>query len=330
MAAAMGEVCRITVQKGVRLLPAAEESTVNEGIHAWSLALQRKYNMSSVQLTSQATKLGSNKTTTTDTIVEEAVVASVPARAVIYSTYQAYLKSTPDRLLHDLAIASREGFTLGVKLVRGAYLASEPQRRLIWDTKEQTDAAYDIITKALLQRRVEDLYSLLPRYRKEQTSDPAEEKNEKSSTPDDVRIDEKYPDNQSEKNKWFSFPKVNLLLATHNKQSVLKAQKIQDANHTQDGSIPRTEVAFAQLQGMADELSCGLVAEKGVTPCDESNGSKAHVPWHPKVYKCLAWGTVEQCLTYLLRRADENKEAAARTEETKRAMTRELWRRIGI
>ena len=44
--------------------------------------------------------------------------------AVIYNTYQAYLKSTPSVLDQHLAEAEKDGFTLGLKLVRGAYILS--------------------------------------------------------------------------------------------------------------------------------------------------------------------------------------------------------------
>ena len=320
MATAMREVCNAASRKGVKLLPAAEGSATNTGIHEWSLALQQIHNMS---MKNRATKIGNP--------------AKASAAATVYSTYQAYLKSTPQRLLHDLKIASHNGFTLGVKLVRGAYLASEPQRDLIWDTKQQTDKAYDMITRALLQAQTKDLCAMAlhhPNYGREGVKAKEEEKTIFSS-PNEI------------KKKSFPFPNVNLLLATHNRHSVLEAQRLQalKAHERKQGRGERAtvEVAFAQLQGMADEISCGLVVDKmknnaeigdslSVSDNSNSNNNKrtfidAHCH-HPQVYKCLAWGTVEQCLGYLLRRADENKEAAGRTADTARAMTRELWRRI--
>lgn len=47
-----------------------------------------------------------------------------------------------------------------------------------------------------------------------------------------------------------------------------------------------------------------------------------------KVVKCMTWGTTTECLNFLLRRASENKEAALRTEDTRKAMGKELWRRL--
>ena len=226
----------------------------------------------------------------------------------------------------------------------------------MWDTKEQTDAAYNIIVRALLHRRIEGLHSLLPRQGSEETIKPVEGKHERwlNEEVDEIFVRDI---NKNQKTSRFLFPNINLLLATHNKQSVLEAQKlhvqqaqqVQVANQGQENPSPLVEIAFAQLQGMADEVSCGLVADKDRRPCLGSNssimenqstgsarGSLTRLPFtrnahrHPKVYKCLAWGSVEQCLNYLVRRADENKEAAGRTTDTRRAMAGELWRRIKV
>ena len=45
--------------------------------------------------------------------------------AVVVNTYQAYLEGTPVQLTSDLARARRQGWMLGAKLVRGAYLGEE-------------------------------------------------------------------------------------------------------------------------------------------------------------------------------------------------------------
>ncbi len=47
------------------------------------------------------------------------------ARAVVYNTHQAYLVGTPRRLALALRRADREGWLLGSKLVRGAYMVQE-------------------------------------------------------------------------------------------------------------------------------------------------------------------------------------------------------------
>jgi len=47
---------------------------------------------------------------------------------IIYNTYQMYLKDGPERLITDINNSKKQGFMLGIKLVRGAYLHSERKR----------------------------------------------------------------------------------------------------------------------------------------------------------------------------------------------------------
>jgi hypothetical protein len=251
MWSAMLATCDAAAAKNVALLPSAEEESWNPGYEKWTLSLQKLYN------------------------------TPEQGRAVLYTTYQCYLKAISKRLAENLAKAQKEGYIAGVKLVRGAYLNSEP-RHLIWETKEGTDANYDACAEAVLTQRWN-------------TSVPAP-----SSTPDTP------------------FPAVNIVLATHNLASVQKAQAIraaQLASSPSPTSLPR--LTYAQLQGMADEISQELVQDPAKVADVNS-----------KVVKCMTWGTTTQCLNYLMRRASENKEAASRTSDTRRAMGRELFRRF--
>lgn len=241
LASAIDGICQLAASRGVRLLFDAEQQALQPGIDDWTLEFMRKYN--------------------------------TPERAVVYGTYQAYLKATPTTLSRHLSAAREGGFTLGVKLVRGAYLGSDP-RHLIHDTKADTDAAYDGIAEALLRRQWNG-----------------------QLRPQDA-------------GKEAAFPNVNLVLATHNRDSVLKAQAILSEREIE------TEVAFAQLQGMADEVSCELVtAAKGTEK-------------KPNAYKYLVWGSTGECMKYLLRRAHENRDAVQRTRSGRDAMRSELLRRF--
>jgi hypothetical protein len=117
-----------------------------------------------------------------------------------------------------------------------------------------------------------------------------------------------------------NFPSVGLVLACHNLTSVRKAEAIR--HHQLLKGEPRIDMVHAQLQGMADEVSCELVqaarrakeAEKGTDV--------------PQAYKYLVWGTTGECLKYLLRRAQENRDAVQRTREGRNAMVGELARRM--
>ena len=74
-----------------------------------------------------------------------------------FGTYQAYLKECETKLHRDLDRASREGWHLGAKLVRGAYMVHERERARelgypdpIQPTAEATHASYDAAIRALL------------------------------------------------------------------------------------------------------------------------------------------------------------------------------------
>jgi proline dehydrogenase len=249
---AIDSVCNLAAKRGVRLLFDAEQQAVQAGIDAWTLEYMRKYNTS-------------------------------PGKAVIYGTYQAYLKATPSVLASHLAAAKKDGFTLGVKLVRGAYLGSDP-RHLIHDTKADTDTAYNGIAESLALRT----YNSILR--------PAEGEKE-------------YPD-------------IKVVLAGHNHTSVRKIQALRTLQAQQ--GLPQTELVYAQLQGMADEVSCELVQ---AGKAEEGREQRLAVDV-PKAYKYLVWGTTGECMKYLLRRAQENRDAVERTLEGRNAMAAELLRRV--
>lgn len=260
---AMREVCNAAAVKNVQLLAAAEEANTINAVHSWSLGLQREYN---------------NKT---------------PGKVVIYNTYQAYLRNMNEKLVSHLLDAKERGYTLGVKLVRGAYLATEPPGTL-WESKEETDACYDEVASSLLNRSFSD----------------------RLATP-----------HSASTTKLDSFPNINLVLATHNLVSTRKAQAIRKEQVERgEGLVPLT---YAQLQGMADEVSCELIAAGGPEDSkDQGLNEAARERLAPKVVKCMAWGSQKDCLNYLLRRAAENRDAAGRTIESRKAMGDEIWRRI--
>ncbi|KAH8807878.1 hypothetical protein F5884DRAFT_752454 [Xylogone sp. PMI_703] len=119
---ALDEICTRSKNRKIRILVDAESQRFQRGIARVTLELMRKYNRDGA--------------------------------ALIYNTYQAYLKGTPDLLQEHLEAASQDDFTLGLKLVRGAYIASD-ERSLIHDTKQDTDNAYNTIAQGALTKRQE-------------------------------------------------------------------------------------------------------------------------------------------------------------------------------
>ncbi|CAG8935001.1 unnamed protein product [Penicillium salamii] len=250
------KICDLAISRGVRLLVDAEERAVQPGIEAWIMKYQKYCN------------------------------SQTPGRAVFYGTYQAYLRSTPATLARHLETARAEGYTLGVKMVRGAYMKTDP-REIFWAKKEDTDKCYDEVVAALLTRKYN---SMLQAPTKENTD----------------------------------LPPVNVIIATHNRESVRKAHalRMEQATRNEDLGV---DVSYAQLQGMADEVSCELL--QGFENAEDSVGASPIDA--PNVFKLLTWGSVKECMGFLLRRAVENTEAVGRTKDSQVAMLAELKRRCG-
>lgn len=289
---ALTEICDLAKGKGVAILIDAEHHSLQAGIDNWSLSLQKIFN-------------------------------SKGGKAIIYGTYQAYLHSTPRTLSEHLSLADRESFILGVKLVRGAYLRSDP-RHLFWGSKLETDKVYDNIASALLRGEYNDTLKRLG------------------------------PDTQ------VHLPPVNLMLATHNHVSVLKALKMQESL-LRSGHDHIIELSYSQLMGMADEVGCELImagrtplppsssssssslspssstssSSSSSTSSPSSSSSSSSISGPPtaggmnaKVYKYLPWGSVGECMRYLVRRGEENRDALERTVEGRKALGGEIRRRI--
>lgn len=191
---------------------------------------------------------------------------------LISNTYQAYRIICEDLLKSHLQIAKDRGFVLGIKLVRGAYRATEPSG--IWGTKEATDNCFDGILSNLLCG---------------------------ASYAQDGGL-------------------YSLMIASHNRKSVELAQNLIQVTRSSPQVRPTnlTSVSFAQLQGMADELSMGLIKAAARDGSLEA----------PKVYKYAAFGTTRECIKYLMRRAQENIDASARSKENRDAVLHELKHRV--
>ncbi|KAK6221840.1 proline dehydrogenase [Colletotrichum tabaci] len=242
---ALNEIATTCKHRGIKIIVDAESTHFQRTIDRVTLELMRRFNREGT--------------------------------AAVYNTYQAYLKHTPDNIANHLSEAAKDGFTLGLKLVRGAYILSD-NRALIHDTKEDTDAAYNSISQGAVKRQIGEFGS----------QDPGSK----------------------------AFPSVDLLLASHNKESLFAALELHQERLR--SNLPTVPISFGQLHGMSDEVSFSLL--RAGSPRDGLEG--------PSVYKCSTWGTMGECLAYLLRRAVENRDAVLRTTDEHRAVKSECWRRI--
>ena len=257
---AMDRICEKAKARGVRIWVDSEQQSVQASIDRWTIPLMRKYNAKN-----------------TDT-------------PLIYNTLQAYLKQSRSKLKAQIAAAQQEGWTLAIKLVRGAYIDSDP-REVIHDTKEDTDNSYNSIVHDLLSGSPELGFS---------------------SSPSSIHN---------------STPKIHLFLAGHNPTSVNAAIDLMQTLSAA-GKL-KTKPEFGQLQGMADELGCSVLQRADeMRASDGKKGSTSAAV--PLVYKCLTWGSVQECMQYLLRRAVENSGGTARMKDGYAAYVAELRRRVGV
>ncbi|XP_028990360.1 hydroxyproline dehydrogenase [Betta splendens] len=184
----------------------------------------------------------------------------------IWNTYQCYLKESRSLLLEALRLSSEEGFGLGVKLVRGAYMDKErklaekegrpdPIHRCWEDTNDSYNGSLNELLGVISQK------------------------------PERYRI----------------------IVATHNEESVRRAAKwMEELGIDKDGG----SVCFGQLLGMCDHVSLTL-AKEGYA-----------------IYKSVPYGSVDDTLPYLVRRAQENRTVLQGIRKERDLLRRELRRRL--
>lgn len=245
---AMEKICERAASNGCRIWIDAEQQVLQKTIDQWAFDLMRRHNRPGKQ-------------------------------ALIYNTIQAYLKSSRDKLQHQLELSQKEGWRLGIKLVRGAYINNDVRER-IHDTKADTDASYNGIVEDVLRGSFPALAA-----RQE--------------------------------------PNLDILLAGHNSESIRRATHL--ATNLAAQSKLKVVPEFGQLQGMADEVGCELAQI-----ADDVKAHSAHqaTSFAPKVYKCLTWGSLQECMQYLARRLVENRGAADRMRVGAVEFRKELFRRI--
>ncbi|KAK6206867.1 proline dehydrogenase [Colletotrichum tabaci] len=118
---ALDEMCDEARKQGSRLWIDAEQQALQPQLDEWTIDLMRRHNRES--------------------------------KPLVYNTIQSYLKASKANAERHMALAAREGWSLGVKLVRGAYIENET-RSLIHDTKEDTDRNFDDITDMFISQRL--------------------------------------------------------------------------------------------------------------------------------------------------------------------------------
>ncbi|ONK57057.1 uncharacterized protein A4U43_C10F16170 [Asparagus officinalis] len=183
--------------------------------------------------------------------------------AMVLGTVQCYLRDAKERLAGIVEAAEREGFVVGVKLVRGAYTREREMAAAlgvespIHGSIGETHRCYDECASFMLER--------------------------------------------------IAGGSVSLVLATHNVESGKAAAAKAEELGISKGN---RNLQFAQLMGMADGLSLGL----------KNTGFQ--------VNKYLPYGTVDQVIPYLLRRAEENRGMLSASTLDRDILRKEIRRRM--
>merc|ERR1712106_660893 len=142
-------------------------------------------------------------------------------KAIVFNTYQCYLKEAHRNLIDDIEQANRQNFFFGAKLVRGAYMEQERSRAEALSyadpINEDFDATSDMYHKCLTEcmNRIRDLKS----------QGQAKEK------------------------------RVGIMVASHNEDTIRFAIKMmEELNIKPEDKV----ICFGQLLGMCDQLSFPL------------------------------------------------------------------------
>ncbi len=221
-------LCKAAHDADVRLLIDAEETWVQDVIDAFVYQMMARFNRE---------------------------------KTIVYNTYQMYRSDMLENLKNAHALAEKEGYYLGAKLVRGAYMEKERDRAEemkyespIQPDKESTDRDFDAALAFCVQNR----------------------------------------------------KRISLCAGSHNEWSNSYLAELLHKNKIEKND---SEIYFAQLYGMSDNISFKL-AKEGYN-----------------VVKYVPYGPVRAVLPYLYRRSQENSSVAGQSSRELSYIKKEIARR---
>ncbi|NXK40581.1 PROD dehydrogenase, partial [Piprites chloris] len=106
----MDVLAKRAMEKGVRLMVDAEQSYFQPAISCLTVETQRRFNRN---------------------------------KAIVFNTYQCYLREAYDNVTGDVELSRREGWHFGTKLVRGAYMEQERERAAQMGYEDPINPTYE-------------------------------------------------------------------------------------------------------------------------------------------------------------------------------------------
>ncbi|XP_065557686.1 proline dehydrogenase 1, mitochondrial-like [Artemia franciscana] len=235
-------------------------------------------------------------------------------KAIVFNTYQCYLREAYDNFILDLEQAERQNFYFGAKLVRGAYMEqvfwSKHQVRESTSAESQwscADAKFqNLISVKLLFYLIFIIFQERERAKVLGYADPINPSYEATSAMYEKCLSaglqkiQEYKPVTDEK-------RVAVMVASHNEDTVkYTVEKMQEYGIEREDKV----VCFGQLLGMCDHISF---------PLGQSGYS---------VYKYVPYGPVDEVLPYLSRRAQENRGVITKIKKEKNLLFSEIRRRV--
>ncbi|KAL5534787.1 hypothetical protein ACEPAG_1251 [Sanghuangporus baumii] len=321
-------ICQRAKERGVKIIIDAEYSWYQPAIDAYQRALMAEFNrLPQPVLQSIFTRTLWKGFRNSGSPEQD----YPPVQPLIYGTFQAYLRRTPEHLVQSLLDAEAGNYALGVKLVRGAYhpfeVSAHATRMLansetetkavssgatvfsspsispeplspVWENKAETDEVYDVCARMLIKHVAQEIAHI-------------HEKQKRSGDMNQPTVS-----------------RIGILFGTHNLKScehILDALVREDLAtrsyeagleviHVDDDAAER--ITLGQLYGTRDALTDYLV--------EKTRSSE------PFVIKYVPYGKLSEVMPYLGRRAIENKSVLGNgvAQEERQQASSEIIRRI--
>ncbi|XP_034933725.1 proline dehydrogenase 1, mitochondrial isoform X2 [Chelonus insularis] len=183
----LNNIATIAEKLSVRIMIDAEQTYFQPAISRLTLEMMRKYNTH---------------------------------KAVVFNTYQTYLKDTFDEVKSDLEQAERQNFYFGAKIVRGAYIEQERARAAAMGYPDPTNPTYEATTESYHRTFMECLKKM--KQYKDRGEDPK---------------------------------KLAIMVASHNEDTVRFAiKKMKEIGISPEDKV----ICFGQLLGMCDHVTFPL------------------------------------------------------------------------